>query len=106
MARPFFLAHTFTADGYRSLASLAGTEGQAPALTEGVVQAQSNGATLRFGDETTPAATDPGVALAVGAALGIGPVKDPAAAWPLSRVWVRNTTPGSNALVVVAGVVG
>ena len=102
--RPFTLAHTFAADDYRSLADLSGELGGAVVLVEGFIQAQTNSLTVRFGDETTPAATAPGLVLGIGSVAGIGPTT-PGAAWPLSRIWVRNTTAGSNGLVVAIGTV-
>lgn len=105
MPQPLSIVHTFAADAYRSLADLAGEPSGNRVLVEGFIQAQTNGITLRLGDKTMPGATDGGIAIAAAGGLGVGPVKDRSAAWPLGSIWVRNTTAGSNAVLVVQGVV-
>lgn len=72
-------------------------------LFEGELDAQSNGLTYRYGDDAQPADTDGGPQIPVGGGRTFGPVYSFEAAWDLRKLWVRNTTPGSNATVVFVG---
>ena len=82
--------------------SLVGTRGVI--MTEGFLSAVSNGLTFRYGDDTQPATADPGTPVAVGGSAGFGPVQSKEAGWDLRKLWVRNTTAGSNATVVLNAV--
>lgn len=93
-----------TDDNWHSLAELLGILGQRAALIEGFLQAQTNDMLFRYGDETQPKATDGGILVAASSGVGIGPVRDPLAAWDLRVLWVRNKTAGSNTTVVLQGV--
>lgn len=70
-------------------------------LTEGFLSAVTNGMTFRYGDDTQPATALPGTPLAAGASAGFGPVMDVAAGWDLRLLWVRNSSAGNNATVVL-----
>ena len=91
-------------DGYQSLASLLGLTGSNVRLIEGFLQAQTSGVTLRFGDSTTPPTAAGGLTIAAGGAIGVGPVKESNAAWPLGRIWVRETISSGGATISVLGV--
>lgn len=95
-------------DNYRTVADLFGVAGISVGakLVEGFIQALTNGATLYVASDTTdvPGPTDPGFSLAVGAGQGWGPAYRSDAALDLANVWVRNTTAGSNATVIVQGI--
>lgn len=96
---------TFAADAYRSLADLfaisVGGSAQGVSIIGGVLQAQTNGVTLRVvpRGSPAPATADPGTTLAVGAAIGLQATD----AWRLDEIWCRNTVAGSNATVVFSG---
>lgn len=97
---------TLAADAYRSLADLFGFLGMQATIVEGFVQAQTNGATVRIVPRgaTAPATGDSGLVLGVNAAIGLGPVQTIDAGVRLDEVWVRNTTAGSNSLLIFWGV--
>lgn len=98
---------TLAADAFRSLADLFGFLGTKATIVEGFIQAQTNGATLRIvpRGSPAPATADKGFALAAGAAAGLGPVRHLEAGARLDEIWVRNTTAGSNAVLVFFGIV-
>lgn len=92
-------------DAFHSVADLIGFDlAGGPALLEGFIQAQSFGLVVRFGDQSTPPTAAGGLALTAGTAIGVGPVRDSRASWPLDQVWVRNATAGSNATLAVIGI--
>lgn len=91
-------------DAYRNLADL--LLGNKKALSgyrvpNGTIMAITNGLTLAYGQQ--PQDLDAGVGQPIAAGAGIGLNSDLEAAWDLAEIWVRNTTPASNAVVVVNG---
>lgn len=98
---------TLADDLYHSLAELGGLQGgKARYALELVLQAQTNGMTVRFGDDSQPATAAVGVDITAGSGNTWGPARDKEAAWRIDQVWVRNTTAGSNARVIGAVVLG
>lgn len=95
---------TFAADDFRNLLDLFALGGQYPnglQIVGGLLQAQSNGATVRIvpRGSPAPATADAGSALSAGSGVGLQMTDQ----WRLDEVWVRNTTAGQNATVVFTG---
>lgn len=96
---------TLAADAYRSLMDLLalGVGGSAAGVTilGGILQAQTNGATVRIvpRGSPAPATADAGTTLAAGAGIGLQATDQ----WRLDEIWVRNTTAGQNATLVFTG---
>lgn len=96
---------TFAADAYRNLLDLfgLGIGGSANGfdIVGGILQAQTNGATIRIvpRGSPAPATADAGTALATGAGVGLQMTDQ----WRLDEIWARNTTAGSNATLVFTG---
>lgn len=86
---------TLTDDAYHSLAELFGLLGAVRRVKDGFLYALTNGATWLYGNETTPTTATAGGPIATGAGVVLGTGKPPG--WRLDRIWVRNTTAGSNA---------
>lgn len=105
MARPFYLEHTFADDAFHRVSDLAGQPGNDVRMLEGFIEAQTNGVKFRYGPDSQPSATDGGGLISANSGRGVGPVRDVNAAWDMRRLWVRNATAGSNALLVMNGVV-
>lgn len=91
-------------DDYRSLADLFGSATLDWVITEGLIQAQDAGITMRFGDRRKPAQAERGTAFASGGGFGVGPTSKEAG-WPLKSIWVRRTDAGTPAFVTCSGVV-
>lgn len=98
-------ASAIVGDTYRSLADLLlsspGTE-SGYKLPDNLIFFNTNGATVAYGAQPSELTVGVGAAYAAGAGVGMG-YGNPDQAWDLAEVWVRNTTAGSNAVVVVQG---
>lgn len=105
MAQRIGVAVALADDDFHSISDLIGFDvASGPFLLEGFIQAQTFGLIVRFGDQAQPPKALGGLSLVAGGALGVGPVRDPAASWFLNELWVRNATAGSNATLCVVGV--
>lgn len=71
-------------------------------LRDGFLSPSTNGLTFVYPSDTMPTSTDPGTPIPAGASAGFGPLPD---GYELRRLWVRNTTIGSNAVVSLNGMV-
>lgn len=93
---------TLADDDYHRVADLLSFRGfRGVYMLEGFLSAVSNGLTFVYPSQTQPPAAEAGTPLAVGASAGFGPVQSKEIAWDLRELWVRNTTAGSNATVVL-----
>jgi hypothetical protein len=109
------MAHRITkvltaGDSYRTLADLMGfapSRNNPIFVGEGTLKAQGNGFTWLItepGDDA-PAATADGDQIATGGGTAWGPAREVKSSLiDLSNTWVRNTTAGQNAKVVLVGV--
>lgn len=87
-------------DAFHSLAELFGLlGGNAVIMSEGFLYARTNGFTWRYGDETTPTTASTGAPVPADGGAGFGPTST--VGWDLGKLWVRNTTAGSNATIVL-----
>lgn len=84
---------------------MAGIQGRPVRLLEGFFEAQTNAAKFRYGPDTQPASTDVGGVISAGAGRGVGPVKDASSGWDLTRLWMANNVAGSNATVIIQGII-
>lgn len=92
-------------DSYTRLLDVVGLNSVARLeVVEGFLTFQSFGATVYYGT-TKPPASAAGTQWGAGSGFGLGPRRDKGAGWRLDRVWVKNTTAGSNAVAVVQGLV-
>lgn len=90
---------TLADDNYHSLAQLFGFLGARWEMYDGWVYAVTNGLTFRYGDETAPGATDPGGPIPASGGITVDNAAE-GNGYRLDLLWVRNTTAGSNAVVV------
>ena len=100
-------ASAVVGDSYSRLIDLLSMPGVKAEYVEGFVTFQSFGATVFYqsagGD--APLSGSVGVQWAAGSGFGLGPRQTPGAGWRLDRIWLKNTTAGSAAVVVVQGIV-
>lgn len=101
-------AGTLAADTWRAVQDLLGFPPATKVyLREGFIQVQDNGLTFLLVPDDSPAptgSTGAGVARAKDSTSGFGPANGPYKGYPVHRLYVRNTTAGSNGTVVVEGV--
>lgn len=92
---------TLAADGYRNLLDLFGLGVAHVNVVGGLLQAQTNGATVRIVPRGSPKPSDAdaGTTLAAGAGIGF----QESDFIRLDEIWVRNTTAASNARLVFTG---
>lgn len=103
MPEPFTIVEPVK-DEYRTLAQLAGVANLETTMVEGLLQAQGGGITMRLGDKGRPEKTAGGTSFPSGGGSGWGPVSERAAGLPFSKIWLRRTTEGAAASIVVTGV--
>jgi hypothetical protein len=96
---------TLAADTWRAVLDLLSLPQTAKVrIVEGFLQVQDNGLTFRLINEGEPAptgSTGVGIARAKDSMSTFGPASGRYRGYPLDRLWVRNTTAGSNGSVVL-----
>lgn len=101
---------TLANDNWRSLLDLLGLPATATAarLVEGSLNVQTNGLTTRLvppGGVVPSGSAGAGTQRAAGSVSGYGPAGGAYRGYPIGQMWVRNTSVGANATVVVEGVI-